>query len=130
LTHEDAHGSIVSFDDLEHSAHSHEFVGAEHHGVPFSVILVHSRPGVGPKLHRHPYAEVFVVESGEATFRIGADTIVVGGGNVVVSPPGEAHGFTNTGSTELRLTSIHAASRFDTEWLAGPDPVWTSKPKA
>ena len=39
--------------------------------MPFSVILVHSKPGVGPKLHRHPYAEVFVVESGEATFRIG-----------------------------------------------------------
>jgi mannose-6-phosphate isomerase-like protein (cupin superfamily) len=130
LTHEDAHGTIVRFDDLEHSAHSHEFVGAEHHDVPFSVILVHSQPGVGPKLHRHPYAEVFVVESGEATFRTGEDTVVVGGGNVVVSPPGEAHGFTNTGSSELRLTAIHAASRFDTEWLAGPDPVWTSKPDA
>jgi mannose-6-phosphate isomerase-like protein (cupin superfamily) len=130
LTHQDAHGTIVRFDDLEHSAHSHEFVGAEHQDVPFSVILVHSQPGVGPKLHRHPYAEVFVVESGEATFRIGDDTVVVGGGNVVVSPPGEAHGFTNTGSSELRLTAIHAAPRFDTEWLAGPDPVWTSKPDA
>jgi mannose-6-phosphate isomerase-like protein (cupin superfamily) len=73
---------------------------------------------------------VFVVESGEATFRIGEDTVVVGGGNVVVSPPGEAHGFTNTGSGELLLTAIHAAPRFDTEWLAGPDPVWTSKPDA
>ena len=130
MTHQDAHGTIVRFDDLEHSAHSHEFVGAEHQDVPFSVILVHSQPGVGPKLHRHPYAEVFVVESGEATFRIGDDTVVVGGGNVVVSPPGEAHGFTNTGSSELRLTAIHAAPRFDTEWLAGPDPVWTSKPDA
>jgi hypothetical protein len=28
----------------------------------------------------------------------------------------------------LRLTAIHAASRFETEWLAGPDPAWTSKP--
>lgn len=40
-------------------------MGAEHGDVPFSLILVHSRPGVGPKLHRHPYAEVFVVESGQ-----------------------------------------------------------------
>ena len=29
---------------------------------------------------------------------------------------------------ELRLTAIHGASRFDTEWLEGADPVWTSKP--
>ena len=120
-------GSIIDFEALEHSEHSHEFVGAEHGDVPFSVILVHSRPGVGPKLHRHPYAEVFIVESGQATFQIGESSIVVEGGNVVVSPPGEAHGFTNTGTGELRLTTIHGGSRFDTEWLAGADPTWTSK---
>jgi mannose-6-phosphate isomerase-like protein (cupin superfamily) len=120
-------GSIIPFNELAPSRHSHEFVGAEHGDVPFSVILVHSQPGVGPKLHRHPYAEVFVVESGQATFQIGDTTAVVEGGTVVVSPPGEAHGFANTGSGELRLTAIHAAGRFDTEWLDGPDPVWTSK---
>ena len=49
-------------------------------------------------------------------------------GTVVVSPPNEAHGFTNTGTGELRLTSVHAAGRFATEWLVGMDPVWTSKP--
>ena len=126
--HHGPRGKIIAFDDLEHSRHSHEFVGAEHGGVPFSVILVHSRPGVGPKLHRHPYAEVFVIESGQATFRIGGQTVVVEGGHVLVSPPGEAHGFTNTGDGELRLTAIHAAGRFATEWLDGPDPTWTSKP--
>jgi mannose-6-phosphate isomerase-like protein (cupin superfamily) len=122
-------GSIMPLDELEHTAHSHELVGAEHGDVPFSIILVHSQPGVGPKLHRHPYAEVFIVESGRATFQIGTETIVVDEGHIVVSPPGEAHGFTNTGAGELRLTAIHGAPRFDTEWLAGPDPVWASKPK-
>ena len=122
-------GHIVPLDELDHSEHSHEFVGAEHGDVPFCVILVHSRPGVGPKLHRHRYSEVFIVESGQATFQIGDDTVVVEGGNVVVSPPGEAHGFTNTGTGELRLTAIHGAGRFDTEWLVGPDPIWTSMPK-
>jgi mannose-6-phosphate isomerase-like protein (cupin superfamily) len=123
-------GSIVPFDDLEHTEHAHEFVGAEHgEDIPFCVILVHSSPGVGPKLHRHPYPEVFIVESGQATFQIGDETVIVEGGNVVVSPSGEAHGFTNTGSGELRLTAIHGSGRFDTEWLAGDDPVWRSKPK-
>ena len=120
-------GHIVPFDELEHSEHSHEFVGAEDGDVPFCVILVHSRPGVGPKLHRHPYPEVFIVESGQATFQIGEKRVVVEGGNVVVSPSGEAHGFTNTGDGELRLTAIHGGSRFSTEWLAGDDPTWTSK---
>ena len=120
-------GHVVPLDELEHSAHSHEFVGAEHGDVPFSIILVHSRPGVGPKLHRHPYAEVFVVEAGQATFRIGDRTLVVGEGNVVVSPSGEAHGFVNTGAGELRLVAIHGAPRFDTEWLEGADPTWSSR---
>jgi mannose-6-phosphate isomerase-like protein (cupin superfamily) len=120
-------GHIVPFDELEHSEHSHEFVGAEHGDVPFCVILVHSRPGVGPKLHRHPYPEVFIVESGQVTFQIGDRQVVVEGRHVVVSPPGEAHGFTNTGTDELRITTIHGAGRFDTEWLAGPDAAWTSK---
>ena len=121
--------SIIPFDELEHTEHSHELVGAEHGEVPFSIILVHSQPGVGPKLHRHPYTEVFIVESGRATFQIGTETIVVDEGHIVVSPPGEAHGFTNTGTGELRLTAIHGAPRFDTEWLAGPDPVWAGKQK-
>jgi mannose-6-phosphate isomerase-like protein (cupin superfamily) len=124
---EPARGTIVGLDALEHSEHSHEFVGAEHGDVPFSVILVHSRPGAGPKVHRHPYAEVFIVESGRATFRIGDETVEVEGGHVVVSPAGEAHGFTNTGEGELRLTAIHGAGRFATEWLEEPDEVWTSK---
>jgi quercetin dioxygenase-like cupin family protein len=61
---------IVPFEDLEHNEHSHEFVGAEHGEVPFCVILVHSRPGVGPKLHRHPYPEVFIVESGASDISV------------------------------------------------------------
>jgi mannose-6-phosphate isomerase-like protein (cupin superfamily) len=120
---------LISFDDLPHESHSHEFVGADHENAPFSVILVHSQPGLGPRLHRHPYAEVFIVESGTATFQIGSETMEVTGGHVIVSPPGEAHGFTNTGDDELRLTAIHGAGRFTTEWLGGPDPVWASTPE-
>ncbi len=121
------HGRVVALEDLEHSEHSHEFVGADHGAVPFSVILVHSAPGVGPKLHQHPYAEVFIVEAGEATFRIGERTVVVPAGNIAISPANEPHGFTNSGSDELRLTSIHGASRFDTEWLEGDDEIWRSR---
>lgn len=120
-------GSIVPFEELDPSEHSHEFVGADHGAVPFSLILVHSQPGVGPKVHRHPYPEVFIVESGQATFQIGDQSITVGSGNVVVSPAGEAHGFVNSGDGELHLTAIHGAERFSTDWLAGDDPTWASK---
>jgi mannose-6-phosphate isomerase-like protein (cupin superfamily) len=119
-------GRILSLGELDHTEHSHELVGADH-AVPFSVIFVHSRPGAGPTLHRHPYAEVFIVETGQATFQIGDEQTVVDAGHVVVSPPGEAHGFTNTGEGRLQLVAIHGAAHFVTEWLAGDDPTWRSK---
>jgi mannose-6-phosphate isomerase-like protein (cupin superfamily)/quinol monooxygenase YgiN len=121
--------SVVGFDDLPQTEHAHEFVGADHGQVPFSIILVHAAPGAGPRLHRHPYPEVFVVESGEASFRLGDDTMVVGGGQIVVGPANVPHGFTNTGTEPLRLTAIHGAAAFATEWLTGPDTVWASNPK-
>jgi len=121
-------GPVIKLDDLPHTSHAHEFEGEDHGDVPFSIILVHSAPGVGPRLHRHPYAEVFVVESGLATFQLGDETIVVGEGHLVVGPPDVPHGFTNTGTGELRLTAIHGAGSFNTEWLSGLDPLWASTP--
>jgi quercetin dioxygenase-like cupin family protein len=118
---------LIELDDLPRTQHAHEFVGADHGDVPFSIILVHSAPGAGPALHRHPYAEVFVVESGLATIRLGEDEVVARGGQIAVAPANVPHGFTNTGDGELRLTAIHGASRFDTEWLSGRDSAWASK---
>jgi mannose-6-phosphate isomerase-like protein (cupin superfamily) len=121
--------SVMQFDDLPHTEHAHEFVGADHGDVPFSIILVHAAPGAGPRLHQHPYPEVFVVESGEASFQLGDDTLVAGSGEIVVGPANVPHGFTNTGTGQLRLTAIHGAAEFTTEWLSELDPVWTSPPK-
>jgi len=113
-------------DTLPATVFAHEFVGADHGDVPFSIILVDAPTGEGPPLHRHPYAEVFLVESGEATFRLGDMTEIVGEGHVVVGPPNVPHGFVNSGSGPLRLIAIHGADRFDTEWLAGSHTAWRS----
>jgi mannose-6-phosphate isomerase-like protein (cupin superfamily) len=118
---------VIPFDQLDHGAEAHDFVGEDHGDVPFSVILVHTRPGGGPAVHRHPYPEVFIVESGEATFQLGDEHAVVSEGHVVVGPSNVAHGFTNTGTGELRLVAIHGNPRFITEWLAEHDGSWVSK---
>ena len=111
---------VIRTNDLPRTEHAREFVGADQQDVPFSIILVDAPPGAGPGRHRHPYAEVFVVESGEATFELGDDHMVVHRGEIVVGPPNILHGFTNTGTEPLRLTSIHGAAEFDT---AVPRPV-------
>ena len=122
-------GLVIPFDELEHGSDAHDFVGEEHGDVPFSVILVHTRPGGGPAVHRHPYPEVFIVEAGEAVFQLGDERAVVSEGHVVVGPSNVPHGFTNTGTVELRLVAIHGSPRFITEWLAEHDGSWVSKPR-
>ena len=79
--------------------------------------MVDAPPGGGPKLHRHPYEEVFVVQEGNATFTAGEEIIEVSGGHVVVVPAGVAHKFVNSGTGRLRQVNIHASDRFLTEWL-------------
>ena len=122
-------GLVIPFDELDHGSEAHDFVGEEHGNVPFSVILVHTKPGGGPAVHRHPYPEVFIVEAGEATFQLGDERAVVSEGHVVVGPSDVPHGFMNSGAGELRLVAIHGNPRFITEWLAEHDSTWVSKPR-
>ena len=77
-------------------------------------------------MHRHPYAEVFVIESGSATFRVDDAELVGTAGQIVIAPANAYHGFTNDGPGELRLTAIHTAPAFDTEWLGEADTEWVS----
>jgi quercetin dioxygenase-like cupin family protein len=93
------------------------FNGHEHGEVPISMFLVHNRPGDGPELHRHPYAEVFVVHAGQARFQLDDSTLTAGAGDVVIAPAGAAHRFTNTGADELSMTCIHASAEMASEWL-------------
>jgi quercetin dioxygenase-like cupin family protein len=86
-------------------------------GAGVSVIGVDAAPGEGPALHRHAYAEVFVVLRGEATFTLGDETRVVHAGEVVVAPAGVAHRFVNSGSETLLQVDVHEHPRFETEWL-------------
>jgi mannose-6-phosphate isomerase-like protein (cupin superfamily) len=97
-----------------------EAIGAEL-GTSVSIISVDAAPGTGPRLHRHPYDEVFVVLEGEATFTLGDVRQVARAGEVVVAPAGVAHAFVNTGSTRLRQVDVHLSPRFDTEWLEAAD---------
>jgi mannose-6-phosphate isomerase-like protein (cupin superfamily) len=63
--------------------------------------------GQGASLHRHPYAEVFLVQEGKVAFVVGSETVIVNSGNVVIVPALTPHKFTNVGTTPLRMCGIH-----------------------
>ncbi len=108
---------ILDISDLPHGETAYMFQGYHHGDTNVSFFLVDAPPGSGPKLHRHPYEEVFVVQEGSVTFTAGDEIIEARGGQVVVVAAGVAHKFVNSGSGRLRQIDIHASERFITEWL-------------
>jgi mannose-6-phosphate isomerase-like protein (cupin superfamily) len=90
--------------------------GADH-GATISLILDHSEPNHGPRLHKHPYDEVWVVIDGNLTFQAGDEQLDAGAGDIVIVPPDTPHKFTNRGPGKANLVCIHANPAFVTEWL-------------
>jgi mannose-6-phosphate isomerase-like protein (cupin superfamily) len=106
--------TVIAFDALVREG---TFEGYMHEGVGVSLILVNAPPGGGPALHKHAYAEVFVVQEGQARFTAGDETLDVAGGHIVVVPSGTPHKFVNIGPGELQSVNIHAAEKIETEWI-------------
>ena len=111
---------LIGHHELPGTADAHQFVGAQHGGVPVSLFSVHSAPGTRVPPHSHPYPEVFVLHAGRATFVVDQIEITAVPGDIVVAPADAPHQFANTGGEELRLTAIHPASQMSTEWLTPP----------
>ena len=59
--------AVIDKADLPYLGNSHELEGYLYGDAPVCIILFDGPPGSGPKLHRHPYAEVFLVQEGIAT---------------------------------------------------------------
>ena len=108
--------TVVEGAQLEHFPSTREFIGRDH-GTDICFILVDMAPGEGVRLHRHAYPEIFIVQEGSATYRVGSQTLEVRAPQTLIVPSGVAHGFTNTGSTRLKQVDIHLSPHFITEWL-------------
>jgi mannose-6-phosphate isomerase-like protein (cupin superfamily) len=108
--------TFLTQSELPLSSFSRELEG-DALGVQASVIFVDAAPGEGPSLHLHPYAELFFVLQGEATFGDGEHDRVVSAGDVVVVPAEQPHAFVNSGAERLLQIDVHLNGRFITRWL-------------
>jgi quercetin dioxygenase-like cupin family protein len=91
------------------------FEGREH-GASVSFFIGTFATGTGPRLHRHPYDETFIVEDGSATFTIGDDTVELEAGQIAVVPAGTPHKFVS--GEGFHLISIAPSDHMIQEDLA------------
>ena len=89
------------------------------HGLRTSVMRSQVAPGSGPRPHRHPHAEVFVVDAGQGRFDVDGVSIDAEAGDLIIIPTDAVHTFTNTGASMLRLTAIHENARAVTLFVDG-----------
>lgn len=68
--------------------------------------------GSGPKLHVHPYDEVFIIRQGRARFTVGDRSFEAEAGQIVFGPAEVPHKFENLGPGRLETTDIHLNDRF------------------
>ena len=73
--------------------------------------------GGGPRLHTHPYCEIFIIRQGTGLFTVGDQEIEATAGQILIVPPNTPHKFTNLGPGPLETTDIHENGSFITEWL-------------
>jgi mannose-6-phosphate isomerase-like protein (cupin superfamily) len=109
--------NVIPKTALPLSASSHELEGYLHGEVPVCLIFFDGRPGSGPKLHRHPYAEVFIGLEEQATFTVGDQTFGLTAGQIAIAHPNQPHKFVNSSQGRLRQLDIHCNAKFITEWL-------------
>lgn len=107
---------ILKQDHLPWSEIAHELVGSEH-DIGITLLFIDAEPGRGPALHRHPYAEIFIVQAGQATFTIDGEQHEASAGEILIAHPNQAHAFVNSGAGSLRQIDIHLSPSFETEWL-------------
>jgi mannose-6-phosphate isomerase-like protein (cupin superfamily) len=103
--------------DLPGSGTSRRFEGHAFGDADVSFFVTDAPPGTGPRLHRHPYAEVFVIQEGAVTFTVGDEIVEAEAGDIVIVPAGQPHKFVNRGPGRTRHLDVHASGRMATGWL-------------
>jgi mannose-6-phosphate isomerase-like protein (cupin superfamily) len=93
-----------------------DLIGSEH-GSNVTLIIEEMPVGGRPRLHRHPYNEVWVVFSGRGRFTAGDEQLEAGPGDAVYVEAGVPHTFLSLGPEPLRMLCIHESPEFSTEWL-------------
>ncbi len=97
--------TVTPIEELRRSATTALFQGGAE--APVSIFVTEYGRGQGPSLHLHPYPEVFVVETGTASFTVGDAELTVTGGHIVIAPALTPHGFKGAGDDTLRVVSVH-----------------------
>jgi mannose-6-phosphate isomerase-like protein (cupin superfamily) len=109
--------TVLNRDELQRDGNTYEFQGFRHGDTDIAFIWVDMPPGDGIRLHKHSYAEVFIIQEGSATYTVDSTILVAQAGQIIIVPAGLPHKFINSGEGPLRQIDIHISKQIITHWL-------------
>lgn len=86
------------------------------HGANISFFIVHFSPGKGPRKHRHPYEETFILLEGQIEAIVDGEAKTLSEHNIVIIPAGTWHEFRNQSDQPVFMVNIHPVPEMITEW--------------
>jgi mannose-6-phosphate isomerase-like protein (cupin superfamily) len=108
---------VIRDGEIERSAGGTLTFEGEPYGSGVSFFLVDNAPGAGPDLHRHPYAETWIVRRGRVRLTADGEDFEAGPGDIIVVGADTPHKFKNVGTDRLDIVCIHASPRMIQENL-------------
>ena len=109
--------AILDRDELPRDGNTYEFEGIHHQNTDVSFIWVDMPPGGAVRLHKHPYAEIFIIQEGVSTFTVGTATLKAHAGQIIIVTADVPHKFMNLSEERLKQIDIHVSRKFITYWL-------------
>ena len=107
---------IIDVDRLKASGGEVAIFHGFEQGANVSLFIVHFSPGNGPKKHRHPYEEIFLLLDGEIEATIDGQPQTIGKDQIAVVPAGTWHEFKVCSEGPVAMVNIHPVPKMITEW--------------
>ena len=107
---------LIDIDSLKPPGQDVAIFQGVKHGAKVSFFIVHFSPGKGPKKHRHPYEETFIILEGEIEAIVDGETKTLSENNIVIIPAGTWHEFKNRSDKTVFMVNIHPVPEMVTEW--------------
>ena len=108
--------NIVGIDSLKPPGEEVAIFQGTRHGANVSFFIVKFSPGKGPRKHRHPYEETFIILEGEIEAIVDGETKTLHENNIVVIPAGIWHEFKNRSERPVFMINVHPVPEMITEW--------------
>ena len=106
----------IDIDSIKPSGEEVAIFQGANYGANVSFFIVKFSPGKGPKKHRHPYEETFIILEGEIEAIVDGETKSLRESSIVIIPAGTWHEFTNRSEIQVFMINIHPVPEMVTEW--------------